>query len=158
VVAVTFTSADAPDAVYGRLDGDAAIFAAPASLRAALTPWLLDRHALVCDPALVRAIVVGGKSKDPRDLDEAGVPLVDDLAAVLTDTVHLGPARRDEGFDPPREVRVRLAPDAGRADVTFAAGASSTRAGRRVRFVRVPGIDATLAVPEAALARVLSPP
>jgi hypothetical protein len=159
-VGVSFATADTPDTVYGKVEGDPAVFAAPASLRAALAPWLLERHALVVDPAQVRAIEVRGRGAarvlDPRAKDDAGVPLADDLAAVLTDTVHVGPPRANEAVDGKVEITVRLTPDAGRGDVVFAALGEGTRGGKKVRYVRVPGIDATLAVPVAAVARLLA--
>jgi hypothetical protein len=155
---VNFATAETPDTVYGRLDGAPPVFVAPASLRAAVAGWLLDRHALVVDPGLVRSIEVRGKARDPRAKDDAGVPLVEDLASTLTDTVHVGPPRADEGFSAKLEVKERLAPDAGRADVSFVVGAEATRAGKRVRYVRVPGIDATLTIPAASVARLLASP
>jgi hypothetical protein len=155
---VTFATAETPDTVYGKIDGDPAVFVAPASLRASVAGWVLDRHALVVDPSAVRAIEIGGKARDPRAKDDAGVPLADELASILTDTVHVGPPRASEGFGAKTEVRVRLFADAGRADVAFTVGAAATRGGKNVRYVRVPGIDATLSVPAAALARILASP
>jgi hypothetical protein len=150
---------------YARLDGDPAVFVAPRGLVQLLTPPFLDRHALVVDPYSIAAIEVtrrGAKrTLSPRAKDDAGILLGDDAAGILTETVHPGPARRGEGFDAPIDILVRLTADAGRRDLRFSVGAPVDRASRKMRFVRVPGVDATLAAPagpDDALTRLLAGP
>ncbi len=151
--------AEGEGGTYARIDGDPAVFVAPRGLRAMVTPLFVERHALVIDPYSVAAIeIVRGKnrkSRDPHAKNDAGLALEDDLAGIVTEAVHLGPPRSGEGFDAPIEVTVRLLPDAGRADIKFTVGVEVERDGERVRLLRVPGIDATLATKSEGVLRVV---
>jgi hypothetical protein len=158
---ITF-GADAMTGTYARLDGDRAVFLAPVGMRGRLTSAFLDRHRLVVDPYALVAIEVTRKGArrtfDPRAKDDAGIFLAEDAAGILTETVHMGPARPGEGFDAPVVVALRLSPDAGKTEVRFSVGAPVERGGRPMRLVRVPGTDATLAAPagpDDALGRLL---
>lgn len=155
---------DGSGAVYARLDGDRAVLVAPAGLRAQLVTPFLDRHRLVVDPFALLRIEIAAKGTrrafDPRAPDDGGVLLGDVAAGIVTETVHLGPARPGEGFDAPVLVALRMRADAGKTDVRFTVGARVERARRAMRFVRIAGLDATLAAPAGqgdALARLLGP-
>jgi len=161
---VTF-GADSVAGTYAKLDDDRAVFLAPAGLRARLTSPYLDRHRLVVDPYALVSIDITRKgtrrSLDPHAKDDAGILLGDDAAGLLTETVHMGPPRPGEGFDDATVVVLRLVKDAGKGDIRFSVGAAVDRAGRPMRRVRVPGVDATLAAPAGptdALARLLGRP
>ncbi len=158
--------ADGEGGTYARLDGDRAVLVASPGLRATLTAPFLDRHRLVVDPYALRAIEIvraGGKGArrmlDPHGKDDAGILLGDDAATIVTETVHMGPARPSEGFDASIEIVLHLAPDGGKPDVRLTVGAFVDRGGRKMRFVRVPGVEATLAAPagpDDALGRLLA--
>jgi hypothetical protein len=145
---------------YARLAWDRAVFLAPLSLRAKVTPWLVDRHALAVDPALVTGIDVtkGGRSRrlDPRAKDDAGMWLAEDLTSLATETAHVGPARPGE-MGAPIDVTLRVSLDGGRpGDVRFTIGAETEKDGKKVRFVRLEGMNATLIAPSAGLVRLLA--
>jgi hypothetical protein len=156
---------DAILGTYARIEGDPAVFLAPTGLRSKLVAPFLDRHRLAVDPYALVAIEVVRKgvrrSFDPHAKDDAGILLGDDAAGIVTETMHMGPARAGEGFDAPVEIILHLARDAGKPDLRFTVGAPTERAGRKMRFVRVPGVDATMAAPaspEDALGRLLGRP
>ncbi len=161
---VTF-GADTITGTYARLDGDRAVFVAPQGLRAPLTSPFIDRHRLVVDPYSLLGIDVTRKgvrrTLDPHAKDDAGILLGEDAAGILTETVHMGPPRRGEGFEDAVEIVLRLASDGGKASIRFSLGVAVQRGGRPMRLLRIPGVDATLAAPagpDDALARLLGRP
>jgi hypothetical protein len=156
---------------YARIDGDGPVFVAPRSLRALASRWLIDRAGFRVDPATIDAVTLvrgpkvvvltrRGQSLSRADggggAGEEGEKVGEALAGLRAEgTVHIGPARADEGLAPPTlDVRVHRTGDAG-ASLHFVVGHGAVWEDQKVYFARLDGVDATFAIAEARLAPLL---
>lgn len=164
--------------VYAHVEGDAAVFVAPRSLRDMAARILVDRGALALDVDDVTTMTLtrdGARSgvvlardaasgrlttRDARDSGAAA--LEDGLRAALEtlradDVLHLGPPAKDEGFDHPTlEIRVAIGKDAGGARRRLAFGALTSVDREMAYYARVDGVDATFAVAKQKLEALFS--
>lgn len=161
------------DGVFARTSDDPAVFVAPVALEQTAGLWLLDRQALVVDPAAiarVEASTPGGKkiaaersgdvwkpsSNDGaagRDAD-AAVTLRNAVAGLIAEgVVGIGAPDRTTGLDKPRLVLTIVAdPEQGApkgapkrtTKVSFGAGDSFR--GTSVVYARREGLDVTFAI------------
>jgi hypothetical protein len=164
--------ADGDGGAYARTSEDAAVFVAPAILRGLASHPMIDRRRFRVDTAsLARATVVrdGATIVLSRDGDRllradgaAGDGGADALEAALgafsaQTALHTGPAAAGEGFDHPTlEIRADARENAGETRITV--GAPTRVDGLDAYFARIAGVDATFAVPKAAVGAVLAVP
>jgi hypothetical protein len=144
--------------VYAKTLDDPAVFVAPVALRRALAHPAIDHGALRVDPAEQGVTVVGGGTR--RTL-ERGAPEAEGLARALGGVrarvaLHAGPPARTEGFDHPALEIIAGGPADARpaVETRITIGARTQVDGADVYFARVSGVDATFAVPAAAIAAV----
>jgi hypothetical protein len=149
--------------IYARVQDDIAVFVAPAALRQAFWHPALDRSRFRLDPAaLVRVTLVHGGERRVQSLDAGGDDRLASAVAALVPqaALHAGPPASGEGFERPTlELFVESRADGGavlRAHIMI--GAATDVDGSAAYFARVPGLEATFAVPDKAIAMLLGAP
>jgi hypothetical protein len=159
-VAIAFGAAG-DGGFYARAQDDAAVFVAPASLRAMLGHPALDRSRLRVDLA-PDAMVTLSHGIERRTLGPA-IADGDRLAGAVSSlhaqcALHAGAAGRDEGFDRPTLEIAAASPGEGGTplETRIVIGARTQVDGAEAYFARVSGVDATFAVPGSAVAAILS--
>jgi hypothetical protein len=160
---------------YARTGEEPSVFVAPASLRHALVRPAIDRA-----PVRVRlgggavvTIVHDGARRELGPAFDDGDRLANALLALRAQSaVHAGPPAPNEGFDDPRlEIRVgtpaggaaagdattasATATDAGITPTRILVGAAAHLDEGDAYYARVAGVDATFAIPEAAVRAVV---
>ena len=162
----------ASDGIFARTSDDPAVFVAPLGVEQTLGAWLLDRQALVVDPAglqRVEAQVPGGKKlAAERSGDvwkaiagdaDAAVTLRNTVAGLIAEgVVSTGAPEKSFGLDKPRLVLTVVedlgpAPAKGATKRTFKVsfGAGDSFRGTSVVYARRDGLDVTFAIAQGKL-------
>lgn len=161
---------------YAQLDRDPGVFVAGRSLVETLSTWVVSRSAFTLDREATtrvtlrgaeRELVLARRGEDFVDAsaaeplpDEQVARVIEALASLRAEgAVSIGPAPAELGFgNPLLEVRMEL--EAGRAaaperERRFVVGATTTYRGIDAHAARLEGVDATFALPRAALRPLL---
>lgn len=149
------------DGPFAQIDGDPAVFVAPADLEEAALRWLVDRGAFRVRPADVVRVVVRGASGPPLTLERVEGALVprgdapdaaaraarvregiDDLVAL--EAVAIGAGRAEHGLASP-VVTLEVTPREGKP-YRVEVGATDAREGESVHYARRSDVDAVFTV------------
>jgi hypothetical protein len=147
--------------VYARAQDDAAVFLAPATLRAMLGHPAIDRSRVRVD-ATAGALVTLSHDGERRTLGPEiadGDRLAGAVASLHAQwALHAGAPARDEGFDHPtlEVVAVSRADGASPAETRIVVGGPAKVDGADAYFARVAGVDATFAVPASVVSAILA--
>ncbi|HEX4334818.1 MAG TPA: DUF4340 domain-containing protein [Polyangiaceae bacterium] len=156
---------------FATMEGDPGVFVLPRRLHETLTTLVLDRSALMMDPAITAKVTVLAKDRgavferrgDEFVQTDSGEPLSNEAIRKIIDTlsslsaeaaVDVGPARKEQGFDRP-ELTVKIEREPGHPEkppsTTFSVGAGDSWRGISVHYARVEGVQATYAVARSAV-------
>jgi hypothetical protein len=159
---------------YASVDRDPGVFIAPLALERTLDTWLIDRSLFAARRSELERVLIetsarqrlvlarvagalvseGDPSLDPGRIEE----LVDTLETLRPEAaVHLGPARRGEGFEQPLlTVRVERSSSSGPLPpLSFSVGSRDAFHGAAIYYGRVTGTEATFALPRDQVQRLL---
>jgi hypothetical protein len=151
------------DGFYARASDDAAVFIAPAILRALATHPVVERRRFRLDRATLTDLVIaraGARHRAPLDA-EGGAATVDAVSSlVVRAALHTGRADASEGFDRPvLEIDAKTRSDAGPATETrLTFGALTQVDGVDGYFARASGLDATFFVLRPGVDAILALP
>jgi hypothetical protein len=144
---------------YAKTLDDPAVFVAPIALHQALSHPAIDRERVRVEPAeQVVTVVHDGERRVLETRDADGDRLATAVAALRARVaLHAGPPPRSEGFERPAlEILTDGHADGGAAvHARITVGARTQVDDVDAYFTRVSGVDATFAVPAAAVAAIL---
>ena len=162
--------AEGEGGTYVHALGQNPVFLMPPGMRKLAALLLIDQHAISVDPAAIARVTLsrGGKSSvftksgdrligPASSSKDGGESIATALGQLRADAaIHLGPALPEEGFSTPTlEVAVSTAGDAGKSNVRFSVGATTTLGANKMYFARIPGVDATFIIKDTRLAPLL---
>jgi hypothetical protein len=158
------------DGPYAQIDGEPAVFVAPAALEEAALRWLVDRGSFRVRPSEVAEIVLHAGGAAPLTLVRVDGALVargdrpegaaraarareglDELAAI--EAIAIGEARPEHGLDDP-VLALEVTPREG-PPFRVAIGASDARDGESLHYARRSDVGAVFTVGRAAVQTLL---
>ncbi|HKQ70914.1 MAG TPA: DUF4340 domain-containing protein, partial [Polyangiaceae bacterium] len=163
------TGRSTADGVFARRVGDPAVFVLPQATVRVLDTWAVDRSYFMLDPREVRQVkiergtervtLVAPSGKDAGPGAQRFDIVRNAFAAARTEGVlHLGPPRKDEGFDAPLMVLVITKGAEGSSEtkvVRFAIGRGDVWRDTSVFYLRREGVDATFVMAQSKLRPLL---
>jgi hypothetical protein len=140
---------------FARRTDQPGVFVLPRSALRAIETWVVDRSFFMVDPQEVRQIKVGATTPSADKIET----IKSTLSTLRTEgVVHLGAARKDEGFDKPLlTLSVQTShPGASASSILkIAIGRGEVWRDTSIFYVRREGVDATFAVAQSKLKPLL---
>jgi len=140
---------------FARRTDQPGIFVLPHATERTIETWAIDRSYFMFDPKVVREIRMGDAALAAEQLETAKSTL---SVARTEGVVHLGAARKDEGFDKPRlTVRLQIARpgSASPQNVKILVGRGDDWRDTSVFYIRREGVDATFAIAQGSIRPLL---
>jgi hypothetical protein len=155
--------------VFARRSDSRGIFVLPEATERTIETWAIDRSYFVIDPAEVQRVVLEHAAQrsvlEPSTGPDAATSAerFEIVKTMLAEAraeglVHLGPPRKEEGFDKPLlTLSIRRAPPspASPSTIKITIGRGDVWRDNNVFYVRRDGIDATFAIAQSKLRPVL---
>jgi hypothetical protein len=140
---------------FARRTDQPGVFVLPVAVQRAIETWVIDRSFFMIDPQEVRQIKLGA-STPPADKVET---IKNNLATLRTEgVVHLGAARKEEGFDKPLlRLSIQLTRTNAPAPITvkLTVGRGDVWRDTSVFYARREGVDATFAIAQSKIKPLL---
>jgi hypothetical protein len=140
---------------FARRTDQPGVFVLPVAVQRAIETWVIDRSFFMIDPQEVAQIKLG-TTTPPADKVET---IKNTLATLRTEgVVHLGAARKEEGFDKPL---LRLSIQTARANapapttVKLTVGRGDVWRDTSIFYARREGVDATFAIAQSKIKPLL---
>jgi hypothetical protein len=174
------TGAATRGGVFARRGDRPEVFVLGDASRRSIETWAIDRSYFMIDAAEVRRVrfergplkweYTAGSTPPSASPKPGAAPEKNEAAerfevvrkalseARTEGVVHLGPPRKEEGFDKPRlvlTVRVAPSPSAEPSEIRMAVGRGDVFRDNNVFYVRRAGIDATFAIAQSKLRAVM---
>jgi hypothetical protein len=146
---------ETPGGAFARRTDRPGVFVLPRAAERAIETWVIDRSFFMVDPQEVQKVKLG----DATPAADKVETIKTTLATLRTEgVVHLGAARKEEGFDKPLlRLTIQTAQANGTAPTTlkFVVGRGDVWRDTGIFYVRRDGVDATFAIAQSKIKPLL---